>query len=411
LTPWESLPFPKAIRQLPAEVLPQLCEALKQHMQSSKPPGFERAMAAVELTVALHRIFRNPYDAILFEEASLALAHRLLTGHVPGFLTPLQAQALPHPQDLFDTSHGPAALAQALGLLEGRRRCAHGGRVVVVLEEEYPLYRGSLEALCREGAAQLPWLGLLLRRGGGGERGGGPFLALEDLKALLGGWGISLWPLLGATQDIGGLEGVLRRAKAAHKPLLIHLQLSELPEGAAPLRPPGMEAKLEVLRSLMEADARVVLLASPPLPPSEWEGAFPGRIWRLASSIEHRLGFAAGLLQAGLKPIVLHAALPGVEQREGGPYAAPPGFKQPGGGPYAAPPGFQQPGGSPYASPPGFQKPGGSPYAAPPGVERWEGGAYAVLPGLCGVPLCLWRLGEGLPEGALGRPGIVWAVL
>ncbi|MCL2179331.1 MAG: hypothetical protein FWC28_03870 [Proteobacteria bacterium] len=296
MTAFGALAFPKAIRQMESEALSELCRSLRQHIIISKPPEVERALCVVELTVALHRVFRSPYDVLLFEEAPLALAHRLLTGHVPGFLSPAQAEALARPQDVFEASHGPTALAQAMGLMEGRKRLGHRGRVVVILEEQRPLRMEALEALCQVGASGVPWLGVLARHGGEG----GAFLPWGELAVFLGSYGVGLWPTLEGG-DIGAMEGVFRRVKVAHKAMLMHLQLPPL----APVISPYREAQARVLRRLMEADSRVILLVSSSIPPMELERAFAGRVRRLASSVAHGLAFAAGLSRAGLRPIYL----------------------------------------------------------------------------------------------------------
>ena len=222
MTPWENLEFPKAVRQMPSEVLPKLCLALKQHMTTPcalQPEGLQ-ALSAVELTVALHRVFRNPYEAVLFEKEPWALAHRLLVGHRQGFLSPSQAKTLPHPEDVFDKNHGPLVLAFAMALLKTRKLSNHRGKVVVVLEERRPLHKESFETLSQPEAASLPWVLLLVRAGG--EGGGLSHVALAEF---FGSLGFLLWPTVEGSH-LSDMEAAFRLARLAHKPVVIHIKLS-----------------------------------------------------------------------------------------------------------------------------------------------------------------------------------------
>ena len=45
------------------------------------------SLGAVELTVALHRAFSSPHDAIIFDVGHQSYAHKLLTGRLDRFST------------------------------------------------------------------------------------------------------------------------------------------------------------------------------------------------------------------------------------------------------------------------------------------------------------------------------------
>ena len=213
------LPFPKALRQMSAEALSALCLALQQHMAKAYAgqPSLLHSLAATALTLALHRVFRAPYEAVLFEKEAHALAHRLLTGWQPGFASPSQA---PHPEDCFNASHGPWALAHAAKLLEARKLSGHAGKVVAILEEKRPLHKESFEALSQPGAADLPWVLVLAREGEGEEA----FLPKPALAAFFGSLGFWLWPTLDGSH-LGDMEAALRQAKQAHKAVVVHVRL------------------------------------------------------------------------------------------------------------------------------------------------------------------------------------------
>src|ERR1051326_3537337 len=42
-------------------------------------------LGVVELTIALHRVFRSPHDAIVFDTGHQAYVHKILTGRAPEF--------------------------------------------------------------------------------------------------------------------------------------------------------------------------------------------------------------------------------------------------------------------------------------------------------------------------------------
>jgi 1-deoxy-D-xylulose-5-phosphate synthase len=198
--------------------------------------GLVQALSAVGLTVALHRVFRAPYEPLLFEKVPWALAHRLLVGQREGFGGP------PHPEDIFDVGHGPGALAYARALLEGRRLLGHKGKAVVILEERRPVQKESFEALSQAGAADMPWVLLLAREGGGrsetgaaeqpgcllaheeGRAGEGIFLSKEARAEFFGSLGLMVWPTPNGTH-LEEIEAVLRQAKAAHKAVVVPVKL------------------------------------------------------------------------------------------------------------------------------------------------------------------------------------------
>ncbi|MFR9775701.1 1-deoxy-D-xylulose-5-phosphate synthase [Micromonospora sp. MS34] len=80
-------------------------------------------LGMVELTIALHRVFRSPHDRIIFDTGHQAYVHKLLTGRRDGFLGlrapgglsgyPRQAES---PHDLVENSHASTALSYADGL-------------------------------------------------------------------------------------------------------------------------------------------------------------------------------------------------------------------------------------------------------------------------------------------------------
>lgn len=83
-------------------------------------------LGAVELTIALHRVFSSPRDAIIFDVSHQCYTHKLLTGRYKDFSTLRKRGGLSgftkqqeSPHDYFDNGHASNAISQALGLLAG----------------------------------------------------------------------------------------------------------------------------------------------------------------------------------------------------------------------------------------------------------------------------------------------------
>jgi len=97
-------------------------------------------LGVVELTIALHRVFRSPEDAIVWDVGHQCYAHKILTGRADAFAT-LRMQGgvsgFPQPEesphDVVQTGHASTAISCALGMLTGRRMRGDQGKVVAVV--------------------------------------------------------------------------------------------------------------------------------------------------------------------------------------------------------------------------------------------------------------------------------------
>ncbi len=84
-------------------------------------------LGVVELTIALHRVFRSPRDTIVFDTGHISYVHKLLTGrqdfarlrHRDGLSGyPSRAES---PHDVVENSHASTSLSWAEGIAKGRR--------------------------------------------------------------------------------------------------------------------------------------------------------------------------------------------------------------------------------------------------------------------------------------------------
>lgn len=97
-------------------------------------------LGAVELTLALHRVFESPRDAILWDTGHQAYVHKIVTGRQSQFETLRQAGGLSgYPSreesehDLIENSHASTVLSYADGLAAARDIGANDRRHVVAV--------------------------------------------------------------------------------------------------------------------------------------------------------------------------------------------------------------------------------------------------------------------------------------
>ncbi len=97
-------------------------------------------LGVVELTLALHRAFNSPKDAIVFDVSHQCYAHKLLTGRYKKFSSLRQGGGISgftkeceSEHDFFDNGHASTSISQALGLLKARELQGADGKVIAVI--------------------------------------------------------------------------------------------------------------------------------------------------------------------------------------------------------------------------------------------------------------------------------------
>ncbi len=131
------------MRLLDAASLPKLAEEIRRKiLQTVAQNGghLGSSLGAVELIIALHRVFEAPQDLLLFDVGHQAYAHKLLTGRFKNFATLRRRAGLsgfPRPAeseyDAFVAGHASNAISAALGLREARSHLHQDGQVVAVV--------------------------------------------------------------------------------------------------------------------------------------------------------------------------------------------------------------------------------------------------------------------------------------
>jgi len=340
----ERIASPTDMRALPEAELPRLCEELREDIISicGKVGGHLGAsLGAVELIVALHRIFHSPTDAILFDVGHQTYAHKLLTGRreqmhtlrqaggVAPFLDPRES-----PHDALLAGHSCTAVSAALGLLEGRRMMGHQGHVVAVLGDGGLTGGLTFEGLNNAGGSHLPLVVVLNdnQMSISANVGAIPsLLRTRGARDFFQGLGFTyLGPVDG--HDLGALMHALREARASSRPVVVHaltLKGKGFPPAEADAQTRGhamgpyewrdgklvrsrggqrtySEALASALEDAMAKDSRVVAVT-----PAMLEGSalnalkarFPDRVHDVGIAEQHAVTFCAGLAAAGARPV------------------------------------------------------------------------------------------------------------
>jgi 1-deoxy-D-xylulose-5-phosphate synthase len=138
----ESIGGPADLRRLDVARIPELAAEIREFLVNAvaKTGGhLGPNLGAVELTIAMHRVFDSPRDKILFDVGHQAYVHKVLTGRQDfsllrnrGGLSGYPSQAESE-HDLIENSHASGALSYADGLAKAFELKGEKDRSVVVL--------------------------------------------------------------------------------------------------------------------------------------------------------------------------------------------------------------------------------------------------------------------------------------
>lgn len=336
---------PQKVRALPEERLPELCARLREEIIAvcGKVGGHLGAsLGAVELIVALHRVFHSPQDALVFDTGHQAYAHKLLTGRaqamdtlrqqggVAPFLDPSES-----PHDAFGAGHACTAVSAALGILEGKALRGEDGRAVAIIGDGSLTGGETFEGLNNAGASARPLLVVLNDNQMSISANVGSIPAAlrsqGGARAMFEAMGFSyVGPLDG--HDVGALVAALRPLRSARRPALLHAVTQkgkgfaaaeadaltrghamgpyEWRDGKLVRARPGQrtfsEAFAAVLEEAMAADRSVAVVTPAMLEGSALTGLkarFPDRVFDTGIAEQHAVTFGAGLARAGMRPV------------------------------------------------------------------------------------------------------------
>ncbi len=134
---------PADLRGLPKQKLNQVSDELRQFLLSSvsKSSGhLASGLGTVELTVALHYVFKTPFDHIVWDVGHQAYPHKILTGRRDQLHTIRQKDGL-HPfpwreeseYDVLSVGHSSTSISAALGLAIAAEKEAENRKTVAII--------------------------------------------------------------------------------------------------------------------------------------------------------------------------------------------------------------------------------------------------------------------------------------
>ena len=139
----EDIHSPKDVKKMNKQELASLCDQLRQKMidtVSTTGGHLASNLGTVELTVALHRVFSTPHDAIVWDVGHQCYAHKLLTdryerfdtlrqqGGISGFPNPAESE-----HDAFVAGHSSTSISVANGIAKAKALTGDDGYVIAVI--------------------------------------------------------------------------------------------------------------------------------------------------------------------------------------------------------------------------------------------------------------------------------------
>jgi 1-deoxy-D-xylulose-5-phosphate synthase len=338
---------PGDLRRLDATLLPALAGEIREFLVAAvcRTGGhLGPNLGAVELTIALHRVFDSPTDRIVWDTGHQAYVHKILTGRWASFTGlrkrgglsgyPSSAES---DHDIVENSHASTALSYADGLAKAYALRGESRRVVAVVGDGALTGGMAWEALNNIAAGlDRPTIVVLNDNGRSyTETVGGLAEHLAGLRgaarrysptwSIFAGLGLAyLGPVDG--HDIGAVESALRRAKDCPGPVVVHCvtrkgngyapaeddEADRLdPRTGRPSTPASGRTWTSVFSEEMLAVARdfprVVGITAAMLHPvglDRLARAEPERVFDVGIAEQHATTSAAGLAMGGLHPVV-----------------------------------------------------------------------------------------------------------
>ena len=311
---------PDDVRALVPEDLPALAEEIRRALVDTVPRTGGHLgpnLGTVELTIAVHRVFRSPHDAIVWDTGHQAYVHKLLTGRAGALGTLRRAGGLSgypsraeSPHDLVENSHASTALSYADGLAAAFALRGELDRCVVAVIGDGALTGGmAWEALNNLGAHDDRSVVVVLNDNGrsyaptvgGLARHLAALRAREAAQPLFRDLGLGyVGPVDG--HDPAALEAALTAARLAGRPTVVHC-LTEKGRGY----PPAEAHELDRMHAVSPAPSRPVGLATAPARPA-WTDVFAAELDAVARERPDVVALTAAMLApTGLGPLARSA--------------------------------------------------------------------------------------------------------
>jgi len=162
---------PDDLRLLNKEQLPQVCQELREYLLESVSQSsghLASGLGTVELTVALHYVFKTPFDQLIWDVGHQAYPHKILTGRRDQMSTIRQKGGLhPFPWrgesefDVLSVGHSSTSISAGLGIAIAAERENAGRQTVCVIGDGAITAGMAFEALNHAGSLHTDMLVIL----------------------------------------------------------------------------------------------------------------------------------------------------------------------------------------------------------------------------------------------------------
>ena len=139
----EHIDSPADLKSLSIEELEQLCEELRQYIIrccAEHPGHIGSSLGAIEIAVALHKVYDTPADKIVWDVGHQAYAHKILTGRREAFMHNREMGGLSgfpkmseSPYDSFGAGHASTSISAALGMAVADEKLGSPAKHIAVI--------------------------------------------------------------------------------------------------------------------------------------------------------------------------------------------------------------------------------------------------------------------------------------
>jgi 1-deoxy-D-xylulose-5-phosphate synthase len=167
----EKINSPADLRRLDRKQLPQLANELRAFLieSVSKTGGhLSSNLGTVELTIALHAVFKTPEDRLVWDVGHQCYAHKVLTGRRQGMSTlrmhngvsgfPKRSES---PYDTFGVGHSSTSISAALGMALAAKHKGEARKAIAIIGDGAMSAGMAFEALNNAGVADADMLVIL----------------------------------------------------------------------------------------------------------------------------------------------------------------------------------------------------------------------------------------------------------
>jgi 1-deoxy-D-xylulose-5-phosphate synthase len=231
----DTINSPADVRRLRRNQLPQLADELRAEIIrviATNGGHLGASLGTVELTVALHHVFRAPHDRIVWDVGHQAHGHKILTGRREAFRTirrkdgisgfPSRAES---EYDTFGVGHASTAISAALGMAVARDLAGDNRRVVAVVGDGALTGGIAFEGINNAGNLKTDLLVILNDNKMSIARNTGAlstYLTRVTSGKVYNRFEADVWELLGLIPRVGGkTRSLARRIKESIKNLIV----------------------------------------------------------------------------------------------------------------------------------------------------------------------------------------------